>query len=334
MINAIVITHDGYGLAATLDTIAQGSQLPDRIVVTCDGINEKVDRIVEHYGRVFRVPFFYVRREYKGRARRSQTRNNGVRALEAVRKARGMGRMGEDGSYSDRLLGLEAEDVLFFLDGHILLGANHFKRLEKLSGYDVVLSGFREGDRTLSEQIAAQGLLRERGRTLARRSPKLYVRSFKIGVQKLLRATDRAWGTTCAKVWWPSLCSANFAVKYGLYSRVNGFDEGELFDDWSPEDDDLGRRLYAAGATIGNATLRLGGFHLWHPSNREQRQRQLLAELPKYFLGPVEAHYGLRNPRDQEACEVKIDVVHSEACLLERKHLCIAPFALVLPSGR
>ena len=284
MLNAIVTTHDGYGLAASLKSMVRGSHLPDRLVITCDGVVGEVDRVVEEFSRGFGRPVVYVRRAYKGIARRSQTRNNGVRALGPLR----------------------AEDTLFFLDGHILLGAGHFRLLGGLQDYDVVLSGFCRGDPAVSERVAREGQVGLGAR--ARRSPELWLRSVKLAVQQALRGVDRRWGTRWAKVWWPSLCSANFAVKYGAYARVNGFDEGELFDDWSPEDDDLGRRLYAAGASICNATLRLGGFHLWHPSNRVERGRVLRADLAKYFNGPMEARYGLRTPRDQEPGEVKVDV--------------------------
>jgi hypothetical protein len=286
VINAIITTHDGYGLSATLQAIAKGTKLPDRIVVTCDGIDATVDRTVAQFSKQFPGPLVYVRRQHKGRARRSQTRNNGVRALGT----------------------LSPDDVLFFLDGHILLGAHHFQILSELSHYDVILSCFRQGSRTLSEQISGLGPLRGRHQTSSRLSPDLWVRSIKIAAQKLLRDTDRACGTDFAQVWWPSLCSANFAVKYGVYKQVNGFDEAALFEDWTPEDDDLGRRLYAVGATICNATVRLAGFHLWHTSDRQERLRQVRSTLQQYFTGPIEAHYGLCNPRDQEHSEVKVDI--------------------------
>ena len=61
----------------------------------------------------------------------------------------------------------------------------------------------------------------------------------------------------------PSLRSTDFSIARSDFERVNGFDE--RFRGWGGEDDDLGRRLKAAGVRHVSVLDKTRVYHLWHP---------------------------------------------------------------------
>jgi glycosyltransferase involved in cell wall biosynthesis len=64
----------------------------------------------------------------------------------------------------------------------------------------------------------------------------------------------------------PKLMSGNFAISRADMVMVNGFDEAYV--GWGQEDDDLGRRLYAAGVRPKSVAARARVSHIPHPPRR------------------------------------------------------------------
>ena len=89
------------------------------------------------------------------------------------------------------------------------------------------------------------------------------------------------------------------AVTLAAILKVNGFDEE--FIGWGQEDDDLGRRLHASGASAGIVVAEAVVFHQWHPTGApgvwgdsagvERFKRRL----------PFSCARGIENPVDQPA---------------------------------
>jgi glycosyltransferase involved in cell wall biosynthesis len=61
----------------------------------------------------------------------------------------------------------------------------------------------------------------------------------------------------------PRLVSNNVGIWRSDLERINGFDEN--YRGWGQEDDDLGRRLRAAGVRPRSILSRTRLYHLWHP---------------------------------------------------------------------
>ncbi len=100
----------------------------------------------------------------------------------------------------------------------------------------------------------------------------------------------------------PKLRSGLFSVFRESYFKVNGFDE--MYRGWGNEDDDLGRRLYAAGVRGRNPFLREFPLHLFHPPNRRGRDRPNLQyyqkRIPEIHRGDYRCRYGVENPLEKE----------------------------------
>ena len=227
-----------------------------------------------------------MRRPFKGDGRRSQARNNGVRALAGM---------------------IKPEDMLFFLDGDIVVRPSHIEALSRCASADVILSyvwrlnqarsaelreRLRGGDVPFSPELTEhRKLWRYAGRTYP---------------LALLREFQRITKYTVGQPWWPALGSGNFAVRYSAFSKVNGFDEE--FVGWGSEDADLGVRLYATGCKVKTAFLTASGFHLWHPPLAAPRDPDSLKKRQAILKShrPLFARWGLSAPKDQEAKELFI----------------------------
>ncbi len=104
----------------------------------------------------------------------------------------------------------------------------------------------------------------------------------------------------------PKLRGGVFAAFKDDLVRVNGFDEN--YQGWGNEDDDLGRRLYAAGIVGFNPFYREFPLHLYHEPyhqngqrvNREYYRRRQ-HEIKK---GAFRAEHGIENSLGEDAIQI------------------------------
>ncbi len=307
-VHVVIPTHTTRHLAACLAGIGRQEQMPASVVVSCDTDDPAIGNLLDEWwppmcgssGTVL----IHVARPHKGYAHPAQVRNNGFRAIE-------------------RMVGLRPDDTVLGIDGDIVLGPEAVWRhaeiardgAELVLGFRICLSeaattrvtpwGVMEGaDRTVltpEEEAAEYKLLEARQ---ARYEKSLLVRNW---VPSPLR-------DIFVKPHKPKLISAHYAVKAAKLLEVNGFDEE--YRDYGYEDDDLGRRLHAAGARTRIGVRDILAYHLWHPTRAPKSpmdtpgySRFSLKGLPK-----VAAH-GIRNPmpQDEPVMRVVSDRQHAAA---------------------
>jgi glycosyltransferase involved in cell wall biosynthesis len=226
----VVTTYQMPGhLRRCLESIArQRTTLPLEVVVADDGSRDETATVASQFARTAPFPVRFVTHEHAG-FQAARSRNDGVRHSTAPH--------------------------LLFVDGDCLLPPDHV---------EVHLRAWRPGAVTcgycarLSEPASRQINLAaiERG-DLARYADASELRK--------LAAMHR-------KAWWysllghatkPALRSTDFSIARADFQRVNGFDE--QFRGWGGEDDDLGRRLRAAGMRQVSILDKTRVYHLWHP---------------------------------------------------------------------
>jgi hypothetical protein len=276
----VLTTHTHERIARCVMSLAGQTRPPDAIVVSCDGdsqaIRDEVARAADFVGR----PVLLVTRAHTGVARPAQTRNNAVRAFS------------EGCSWRD-------DDRLVFFDGDCVAPRNVLAVHEDaLRDFQLSLGWRINLTQTQTAQLcdghagltfvdiadAAQNAeVRLIARTYRRRN-----------IQRVLRLT---------KPHKPQVLGANFGVIAAVFREINGIDE--TYTGWGMEDDDFGRRVYAAG---GRPALRLRDcvvLHQHHPirsslvwKNNEQAHRLDLA-----FATVCE--HGLENPLPQPPLHIE-----------------------------
>jgi GT2 family glycosyltransferase len=226
----IVTTYQQPGhLRLALESIAcQRTKRRLEVVVADDGSLDDTPAVVAEYSR--RVPFSVrlVTHPHAG-FRPALCRNEGVRHTTAGH--------------------------LLFFDGDCVLPPDHLE--EHLAAWrpGVLTSGYCVRlDQEASRQIDIDAV--RRGAMAAAASTE--------ELSKLKSLHRKAWWYSAighpAK---PALKSTDFSLSRTDFRRVNGFDE--QFVGWGCEDDDLGRRLRAAGIRPVSVLDRTRVYHLWHP---------------------------------------------------------------------
>lgn len=145
--------------------------------------------------------------------------------------------------------------LLLFLDGDCLLPADHLQ--EHLAAWRPGRVTFAYCLRLTPNQTQHVTLEAIRGGQVPRWVTPAQRRALK---WQHAKATCYQWIRHPFK---PSLRGGNLFLSREDFERVNGFDES--FQGWGGEDDDLGRRLRAAGIRPRSITGRTCTYHLWHP---------------------------------------------------------------------
>ena len=192
--------------------------------------------------------------------------------------------------------------MLYFLDGDICLDASHFYAVRRMHEYDVIIGrvvrlAVDESNTFRNQMISGGAFSLPFGQRL-------------LFAKKVMKAKISCWARhlniplvgNVLPTHWPDLRSGNFAVRAGVFYKVNGFDESML--GWGGEDSDLGRRLYQSGARVGTFPWGCKAYHLWHPSAAEPSSSCRLHERLLYKTKV--ALHGLDSPFGQNDSELHI----------------------------
>lgn len=275
---AVVLpTHTTRHLRRTLLGVACQIRRPARVAVSCDNLATEVRDCVQHAAADFGLEILLVQRAFAGRSRSGQVRNNAVRALIQS--------------------GLDPAARLVFFDGDCCPAPNALATHEQLAtdpARDVVI-GFRVdltpeqteafSDSALREHRLPVEVLPAQARALARREAR-YRRQ--VAMRRLHLAKSHK----------PKLLSANFSVSLDSYLAVNGFDEA--YEGYGQEDDDFGRRLYAAGCRPVLGITRVLTFHLYHPTRAPGDWHESPNAARFLGGGPIRCELGVDNPAPQD----------------------------------
>lgn len=292
----VITTHTARHLRLVLLGVANQSRPADRIVISSDNDRPEIGELVHACAAEFKLPLTLVHRPFQGASRSAQVRNNGVRAL---------------------LHGGVADDArLVFLDGDCCPGPGTLGAHERLAGRAELVIGFRVDLTPEQTEALDEGAL-GRGEAPAPISP---------GQDALLRARARRYRRHAflrriglIKPHKPKVLSANFSVTLDVFRRINGFDE-EYFG-YGGEDDDLGRRLYRAGARPAIGITEAVVYHLWHPTRAAADWENSPGIARFKQKTPDRAVFGLDRPFDQP--EPLITILASDQnheSTKERKH--------------
>lgn len=247
------------------------SFLVDEVVVTDDGSSEDVLGLIQKMTPSLSFHIKYVRQENKG-FRLSKIRNNGVRA-----------------SSGDWLIFLD-QDIIY-TKGFIRTFVENFKSSRFVVAWEIRLTEAQTNSLTEEMLIAGdyQSLISWKqiydiGRQF--RKDLFYVVCKKAHIRPI----------------GPKLRGGLFAVSRDDYYKVNGFDEN--YQGWGNEDDDLGRRLHAAGISGRNPFFKEYPLHMWHEPHREGTKRVNLdyynARIKQVLKGDFYCQYGINSPRENE----------------------------------
>lgn len=256
-------------LEKCLELLVLQTKLPDEIIISDDGSQEDPLPLVHKLRADLKAPVHYLRQQHED-FRAARVRNNGA--------------------------SLATGDILVFLDQDILTPPDYLKVIAKtlkpgrfLSGYPVRLSEMQ------TEALLKRNLQNVPFRQLV--SP--------IQHRKIIRQwTKDNLYYHLEKLHWPfskgvKLRSGVSAMLRDDFVKVNGFDEN--FVGWGNEDDDLGKRLRAAGNKGYNFVLSQYPLHLYHepyhgPKKRRNRDyaAQRSAEIGQ---GAYRCAKGLDTPR-------------------------------------
>lgn len=279
--HCLVVTHTHERIARTLLGVARQSLPAASITVAADCDDERISDEVARAADMTGTRMRLVLRPRCPDSRRSQNRNNAVRALL-------------DSGISD-------SSVLIFYDGDCIpdqgCNAAHLHALQRCDvslGWAVRLTP--EQTARLDDAQVLNGQISEH-MTSAQQQDKR-------GVHRRTRKRIflRRFGLT--KPHKPGILSGNFALRLERYKQVNGFDES--FTGWGAEDDDIARRLYMIGSKPGSSMLDAVVFHQYHTS--EAPTEWGAAPNADRLSKPVTAvsTLGLNNPASQPDPVVRV----------------------------
>ncbi len=298
-VHIVIPTHTTRHLAASLAGIGCQTVRPASVVVSSDKDEPAIGALVQEGGPRVGCEVIYVSRPHKGFAHPGQVRNNGFRAIRQT-------------------VGMRDDDVVLGIDGDIVLAADAVERHAALArgGAELVL-GFRI---CLSEAatagVDARAILEgaDLG-TLASADEVESLSARQVRYEKNLVLRERCPSVLrplFVKPHKPKLISAHYAVKASKLLEINGFDEE--YREYGYEDDDLGRRLHAAGARCAIGVRDIRAYHLWHPTRAPKRPMDTPGYARFAMKGlPVRAVRGIENPMPQEEPVVRVVGASSKA---------------------
>lgn len=277
----IIATHTTRHLRPTLIAACAQRDARARVVVCCDNDRVDVRELVLAASGQFDHPIILTARPFAGTARLAQNRNNGVRAA--------------------LLAGAQGRDQMIFLDGDCPpapdFAAGHLALSERAGlviGRRIDLSPEQTGRFDLDALCSG----REPVEIRPEQHAALRRRQLRAAIQNRLKRLG------LVKAHKPKPLGANHSVTLAALLAINGYDEEYV--GYGQEDDDLGRRLYAAGQRSAIGITRLTCYHLYH----EARQGGGFEDCPgaRRFgqKTPTFARHGISNPLPQDEPAVRV----------------------------
>ena len=263
-------------LHKALISIRSQSVIPAEVIVSDDGSGEPIVAFLQEIAPLFDFKIRLVMQEDRG-FRLARCKNNGIRASR--------------------------ENFLVFWDQDVVGTKGYLETFWKqrkpgrfLVSYPVRLN--EEQTRRLTEEDLRGG------------------RFDHLLKKEQIAKIHRQYRKDLFYFWWRKLFARNDTrpkLRGGVFAafkedllKVNGFDE--KYQGWGNEDDDLGRRLYAAGIVGFNPFYHEFPLHLYHPPNHQNGQRvnrdyyeQRQKEIRK---GKIRAEHGIENPLGED--EIRI----------------------------
>ncbi len=276
----LITTHTTLHLERVLFGVAHSVRKPDVIAVSCDNDSPEIVSTCCRSFRANGLSGTVLQRPHMGTCRLAQVINNGLRHFMALQSAPVI-------QNADRVVVIQGDCCpgRTFLGEHERLGVDR----------DLVI-GFRhditeEQTARFSDQALMQGddpvgLSPQQRASLERR-------------HRRLEWHARLRGLGLAKAHKPKVLGADFSLRFEAFVAINGMDEEYV--GYGSEDDDLGRRLYAAGRSVAIGVKQLELYHLWHETRKGQRWDQSSGVARFRLATPVRAVHGLDSPLHQPA---------------------------------
>jgi len=300
-VHVLIPTHTTRHLEACLAAMACQESAPDSVVVTCDVEDGGVPGLVDRVWPVVRGAIArrsgktpptlrLVMRQHAGEARLNQVRNNGLRALIES--------------------GAAERDLVVVIDGDMVLapGAIASHRAFASAGADVIVPFRVNLSEEQTARVSAGAFLVEppswpEELTLSAESRGALARRDRRYRRQLM---TRRFAPILTKPHKPKLLGGHHAVRLGLLSEINGYDE--RYVGYGYDDDDLARRLHGVkGSRWRVAVLDIPAFHLWHPSRAPVRP----TEAPGFARfsapgAPIRCERGLVAPMEQATPRIRV----------------------------
>jgi glycosyltransferase involved in cell wall biosynthesis len=255
----------------SLWSITSQSLAPDELIVTDDGSDEDIITAIQPIVRRLDCPVKFVSQRHQG-FRLAKCRNNGAKYTSG--------------------------DYLVFLDQDVVLNRTFLEiclkqRRERqfCVAYPVRLTA--DQSQLLTPEVIERGDWR--GIVTEAQMRKIKKQYVKDNFYRVLRALHlRRMG--------PKLRGNAAAINRDDFIAINGYDEN--YQGWGNEDDDLGRRLYAAGLRGKNPFYDEFPLHLFHPPHHQNgaRVNSLYHTLRSKAInrGEFRCEFGFDNPLDNE----------------------------------
>lgn len=281
--HVIVTTHTTRHLAGTFAGLSRQTVKPDTITLTVDNDDESIGQLFAEWSpRLTESTLRWVRRPHQDKARPSQVRNNGVRALREADE-------------------LADDDCIVFLDGDMVLSdtaiAQHIESAERGCAYTIARRACLNEHQTQhfdAERYAEDGVMVKVDRSEWEALDRLQAKN-----ERHVRWKRWPW----VKERNPKLIGCHHSVRAETMIRVNGFDE-EYFN-WGREDCDFSLRMnmLRPRVKIGIEVNRIHGIHLWHPGRQKMQ-----AEVDRFRRKdiPIRPDHGLETPLEQPTPTVSI----------------------------
>ncbi|MDZ7333240.1 MAG: glycosyltransferase [candidate division KSB1 bacterium] len=272
----ITIYNRAHLLTKCLWSLRFQTLVPHELILTDDGSEEDILGPIQSIIRGFSFSVKYVSQKHQG-FRLAKCRNNGARHATG--------------------------DYFIFIDQDIVLNRSFLEicvkeRRERrfCVSYPVRLTADQSQLVTpeLIERGDWQGIVTEAQRQKIKRQ---YVKDKFYQIIRSLHLLHRG----------PKLRGGAVAINRDDFVAINGYDEN--YQGWGNEDDDLGRRLYAAGIRGKNPFCNEFPLHLFHAPHHQNGTRVNLTyyrqRINAINRGEFRCQYGLDNPLGNEELVIR-----------------------------